>query len=668
MNTARFIAIASFTALSLSSCKQKEPSATVINEAKDDSIQITINPTTTRAINGVSDVNRNAYFALCDEGVNLEGMVKTPERFEHLTKDLGVKMGRMLGPVRKEVDWPGTVVEDPNRPGYANIETLKAKLAPNVKEPSAAMKAYFGDNLDVAAHGNHNAFPHFMGEYLTEEIKKETKADHKEHIPQNIDAAAELTAAVVEYGFNDFTRPAFVEPLNEPHWSYYGNQHLADWHLITKEKIQQRTPKVKVGGLCMAVPYLYNDHYRIWKGMKDFIDNTQGKLDFYSFHAYDYYEQEEAGKNETRISSGLPLEGVLDLINNYTTNTLGREVPLVISEHGGYTLNRDNSPQAFDGESLAKRLYDTHVKEKKEGFAGEQERRSIVAWMHLSTIITNTMTFMDHPHSLQKAVPFILTNTMNWDPKYYAAIYVPKDYDKNSSEWTESFLLNFYKFFRGVDGRRVAVESGDPDLQVRSFVNDQVVYTVVNNLSLKEHKITLNGLDGATHEIRRVGRAENYLPFYTEAPLDSTTGITVKSREAMVVVSTFKNKVTEKKIAREKIFYGDKITLVTNKQNPQASITVKVPDPAKVSSATLRLSINRMKGCDHNVNITLNGKALEVPMEDCADRLDDVRTGYASTKIITLPQGILAAENKIDVTFPDGKDGSVGTAVIRASY
>ena len=104
-------------------------------------------------------------------------------------------------------------------------------------------------------------------------------------IPQNIDAAAELAAAVFQYNYTDFDRPKYFEPLNEPHWKYFVDQHLADWHLAVKKKVQEATPEVQVGGMCMSVSYFYRDNYQNFSGMKGFFRSYQGRdgLLFVSF-------------------------------------------------------------------------------------------------------------------------------------------------------------------------------------------------------------------------------------------------------------------------------------------------------------------------------------------------------------------------------------------------
>ena len=54
----------------------------------------------------------------------------------------------------------------------------------------------------------------------------------------------------------------------------------------------------------------------------------------------------------------------------------------------------------------------------------EMKKRSIIDFNMVSGVIANTMVFMDHPHVVKKATPFILMDSMGWDPHYYATLYV----------------------------------------------------------------------------------------------------------------------------------------------------------------------------------------------------------------------------------------------------
>jgi hypothetical protein len=86
---------------------------------------------------------------------------------------------------------------------------------------------------------------------------------------------------------------------------------------------------------------------------------------------------------------------------------------------------------------------------------------------------------------------------------------------------------------------------------------------------------------------------------------------------------------------------------------------------AELAVAVLRVGLTRKTESSPAAVITLNGKPLEVPLEDCAERLADGE--YGVTKLVNLNVADLQAENTVKVSFPDGDDGVVGTVVIRAA-
>ena len=419
---------------------------------------ISVYPSVSRAIQGVSKVERARYFSVADSGVGFDRRVKDDAMYDYLVHELGITFGRSLGLVK----WPASKLkEDPKRPGFADLSPI---LDSKPKPPSEKMRRDFGPNFDVAIHGAHNAFPAFMGKFTTPEASVDPK--HPQYIPENIEAAALLSAAVLKYNYTDYDRPRYYELVNEPHWSFFGKQHLADWHLKTREIVQKATPEVKVGGLCMSVCYFYRRNYNGFNAIKNFMDMTNGELDFYSFHTYDYLRWRD-GEYKGRLQSGIALEGTLDIVPNYAFNTFGKECDMVVSEQGGY--NGEKPKGEFDGEYVAAGIMSNHYPNADHSsWEIEMKKRSVVSHGHVSAIIGNTLAFIDHPHTLKKAVPFILSTTWNWGPKYYAQLYVAENYT-NETEWVEQDTLNYYRFFRGVDGRRVKALCSDPDVQAPRF-------------------------------------------------------------------------------------------------------------------------------------------------------------------------------------------------------
>jgi hypothetical protein len=164
-----------------------------------------------------------------------------------------------------------------------------------------------------------------------------------------------------------------------------------------------------IGGPCSSVGYYYRDEYQQLDNFISFIDNTNADLDFYSFHVYDYMGW-NASKNDFtgRVSTGLPIAGVIDALGGYMRNTYNKDLKMVISEHGGYISS--STGEEVETASLANQYFPGN------GFDWDMERRSIANHIMVSSAIANTMMFMDNPHVIEKSVPFILMESFGWDP------------------------------------------------------------------------------------------------------------------------------------------------------------------------------------------------------------------------------------------------------------
>ncbi len=259
--------------------------------------QVLIQPDVTRFIGGYSQLDRKKYFNLCDHGSDFD-LRASSKIYSELITDFGAYFGRRLGCLSR---WATDLNEDESRPGFADLTKLKSH---SPSRESDLFRDAMGPNLDVACHGNHNKYPAYMGKYF-----KGSSNYHgtPEWLPKNLDAAAELAAHILKYNFTDFDRPAYFEPLNEPHWEFWKDPHLVNWHIKAKNAVSALTPKVQVGGPCLSVAYFYRDNYRLFSGLKYFMDETDGEMDFYSFHAYDFF-QWDGNEFHGRIQSGLPLE------------------------------------------------------------------------------------------------------------------------------------------------------------------------------------------------------------------------------------------------------------------------------------------------------------------------------------------------------------------------
>ncbi|MDP4878693.1 MAG: hypothetical protein NWR36_02315, partial [Opitutales bacterium] len=87
-------------ALSLTGC-QPEPTALIASDGPLDLSKphIIVEPNVTRAIGGVSEVDRKRYFSVSDHGTNFDKRVPD-DIYDYLVHYLGITFGRQLGPVK----------------------------------------------------------------------------------------------------------------------------------------------------------------------------------------------------------------------------------------------------------------------------------------------------------------------------------------------------------------------------------------------------------------------------------------------------------------------------------------------------------------------------------------------------------------------------------------
>jgi len=563
-----------------------------------------------------------------------------------------MSFGRDLGMVKTQTKWGNCISENKEKPGFVDMKKLKSSI--KIYDGSDFFKTRW-ESLDIAMHDSHNAYPDFMEQYSAP--KKE-----EEKFPSNTDAASELAVGILKYGYNNFTRPSTFEIVNEPHWSVLKEKTFADLHLAVLKKARKEKVKTLIGGPCYAVSYFYKNNYTSLNAFSAFIDNTNAELDFYSLHIYDFLKWNAEKKDFLgRVTTGLPIEGVLDALQNFTVNKYEKEIPMVISEHGGYLFK---NKEFIIEQELSEKL----IGQKKKNFTYETKRRSVSDRIMTRSAISNTMSFMNNPHVIQKAVPFILLQTVSWNPKYYATLLFPKKYQKGN-EWVESANINFYKLFAEIKGKRVLSYCEDPDIQYQTFLDKKDLYVVLNNLGGKSEKIDFKFTNSDIKEItaKRHGQNADFTPYFKEEKINDITKFTLKAKESVVLKVTYKQKINTTK-SIDVVPYYSKLGQQVIKSGEKVDFPISIPKYNKAANATLRISVGR-KGSNmgKNLDVLFNGTSLKVPVEDVADYLQD-DTDYGSIKIINIDPKLLKEDNTVKLSFPDGKIGGIGSVVLRVGF
>lgn len=623
--------------------------AIFIGSSAQQQIKIDVYPHIVKSIKGESVLHREKYINLAANPVELKNTLDT-ERFQRYINELEMTVGRKLFLVYTETRWGGGYRQDATRPGFMDTTFFKNQKNPNDNGLDQYI-AKWGENAGVAAHDGHNAYPDFMDKY--------TKAGSDQEFPVNNDAAAEMVAYTLKYAYTDFQRPKYFELVNEPDWRFWSDQRFIDHHVKAKQKAEQLKVPTEIGGPCFSVGNFYKKNFTNLSQLTNFIDATNNQLDFYSFHIYDYMKWDNV-KNDIigSVSSGLPEEAVFDALAAYTYNKYGKEFTFVGSEHGGYITDGDN--RKFAEEKLSNMYF------PGSGFQHEMEKRSISNFVMVNSAITNTLTFMNHPHIVKKAVPFILLQSANWDPTYYSSLLVKENFDKNSSVWHEAKLLQFFEFFKDVRGHRVKSFCNDNDIQQLTLVDKNRLIMVFHNQSNTPGFITANVKSSdAIREIkiRRLFRKQDFRPEMSEEITDKLYGISIGAQESIVIFVDYENNIEQQKRIEVTPYYSAQVSSAfTGTRN----FIVNTPNHEQIESAVLRVGIGRIASAGKEVNIKLNGVTLNIPVEDCAGRLTS-SSDYATLRSVKFDPAILKETNTVEISFPDGQTGGVGAVVIRAA-
>ncbi|MEM1107994.1 MAG: hypothetical protein AAGH99_04805 [Planctomycetota bacterium] len=626
---------------------------------------VEVDPTQTWSIEGHAELNRQQYFSIAHSaGDGLDGL--SQEQFDYYFRELGITFGRRVNLMLAGHTYEEVVFEDPDRPGRVDLDRLanEPPLAPGKFDDQ--LREMFPDGLDLVGTENFlkTTWPPFMETYVREE---DTTGHHpmvKDH-----DAAAEGMIAYLNHRFDDWERPRWFEGLNEPDWFFnvYNDESFFGLHEGFKNYRNEAELTMEVGGPCFpTVQYFKNNYQTLPKTIGHFIDQTDCALDFYSFHPYDYTIWDEAaGAFDARVTGGLPMDADLDALVNHTLLEHGKAVDVIISEHGAYMV--DTAVRGEQLKALAERLFP-----ELSEWDRWMKRKEITDFMMVNGAIAHTLTFMDHPHVVEKAIPFILLDAASWRPDHYAALLVSKDHQYPVEEWVESRMVDFWKVFKDVDGQRVRAWSNDPDIQQQSFVDGDRLFVVLNNLAGVPQGVNVQIADAGTvqsYEMRRLSRNADFTPNYRESVVDEIGTLTLAPQETVVVVATYAEPIAEARRWEESVHYGDR-SCVELSGTESAVFKVAVPKVEEAETVTLRVAVGRPHGTDRDLAVTFNGKPIVIPVEDSADRLDrshKYADEYGALKRVRIPADWLEASNNIEVGFPDGKGGGIGSVVLRVS-
>jgi len=278
----------------------------------------------------------------------------------------------------------------------------------------------------------------------------------------NLEAAADWAVEYYKNVGSDSGRPEIYEPMNEPF--VHADDDVFRAQQPNTELMQRRmaqlfaevgkkfdqTPELanmKIIGYSSAWPSLERFDFGHWnRYQKMFMDTAGAHMDGFSTHLYDGINL--AGQDSLR--SGSNSEAILDMIEAYSYIKWGVVKPHAITEYIFNLLEREDD-------------------------------------------VLVTIPFITDKSTWH------LNSSNNYQP-YGAVLLKPNNIGQpNPGGWEFTPRVLFYDLWKAAKGRRVDINSDNPDIQAQAFASANKLFVAVNNLDSRTQTFDLDftrGLSG----------------------------------------------------------------------------------------------------------------------------------------------------------------------------
>ena len=550
-----------------------------------------------------------------------------------------VYLGRDTGGITWNLNY---MPEDPDRPGYADPASINSKgtTSKNSYAAKTTIHQYENRRNHVIAAQLHP--------FWTGESQVPTKLGWELASPT---ATGEFMGRYLNafHGGNGQPQSDWVEVINEPAYEALGGktnytnslQEIADFHVEVANAIRAQNENLLIGGYTVAFPDFETGDFQRWTNRdKLFIDVAGEKMDFWSWHLYDF----PAFGGKVDLRSGSNLEATFDMNDQYSMMTLTHTKPYVISEYGAQTHDYNN--QAWS---------------------------PYKDWLFLKAQNSMMMSFMERPDHIAIAIPFTPVKA-EWgyndskDIPYNARLMrKTNEPDNYTGEWIYTNRVKFYQLWQNVKGTRIDTKSEDLDILVDAYIDNNKVYLILNNLEFSAKSIDLNILD--TYDIPITSIYKRHLTLTDNAPvldeetLDiSTSNVTLGAESTMILEYTYDSNLTIDELNTEKKYYATTY-LQPITANQSISFDINSIEKNTNGEAILRLGLGRDHGSSLTPTVTVNGTEVTVPTDYRGyDQADKNR--FFGVIEIPVAWNVLATTNNVSVSFPDS-GGHVSSAIFQ---
>lgn len=477
------------------------------------------------------------------------------------------------------------LTEDPSRPGHADLSFFD-RYRSGVNPPNT-LEAF--RNIDYAVCFDN--YPDFMS---VKQVGRGTPLE------KHFDAAAELVAAFIKDQIKDAGRPTpFYEVKNEStikaEWDHHWKKGvdswamLADFHSQVADAVHEQAPGAKIGGPSSAWMQLQVDNFGLYAKQRRFMDQTKGKLDFYSHHFYENRGTIGAWERRGEDYSGYllgSLEAILDMFQAHMHGS-DNVRPILITECGSLQPGRGSSDYWL-------RL------------------RSFSAFMH---------KLSRRPHEIELAVPFVFLN-VPWNPQSGDAAFIPQEGKSANGpigDYHQTPVHHFFELWRDFDGRRLPVKNNRPFLDVTALHRGETLHLAITNMGGKQLKIDLSQINGQQIEATSVTQKRLYyedgeVKFDPAVTYPDATGILVDVEETTVISIGLTKPVSIAGEVKREFWFAPE-TAVKHEELTNKEFTIGIDGVSDVKKCAMRVGLHRVGGLKRRLEGSVNGKPFKLDVK-----------------------------------------------------
>jgi len=581
-----------------------------------------VNINTERSMEGVSEFDRDVFINLHSSHTVNDWET---EELSEVVNDLNITFGRSVGGVTWQMN---RIDENPNQPGFFDL---------NHMQTLGQQSRNFYNNQSSTHQFEPSSF--VMTSHISPLYPNGTATD-KGWAPANYQAVGQFYGHLIKdyYGGNGQPRPTHVEVINEPfvHSNDLNttNANISEFHNVVADSIRFHNPAVQVGGFAAAWPEFERNDFSHWDDTwRTFIDIAGDKMDFFSFHIYDTPHEGAEAKRK-----GSNAEAIFDMIEQYSMLQLGEVKPMMVTEYGACCAD-------WDGPYYPER-----------------------DWLNLKSVSSLTLSMMDRPHKILKAIPFIVDKAVWYsNSNGFPYPHVLLQSTNGGSDWEYTHLVKYYELWKNVEGKRIDSWSHDPDLQIDGYIKENKAYIILNNLEHGDRSVELNLFENEGNVLQDIVIKhlydDNKIPQLDEVTSTTLPSSLVIGKEGtMVLEYTFTDPIALTNTQNESKYYSD-VYLQEILPNSPKTFNINGVTTGEFGEATLRVGIGREHGKSLQPTITLNGTTLSVP-SDWKGYNQSTRNDFFGVLEIPFDYSLLQDNNIVTVAFDDN-GGHISTVTMK---